>query len=61
LESSRTAFRGGDCFHHFVRAFPVFAIADRHVGAFACQALRDRPSDSLIAARYGGHLTLQPI
>src|SRR5215467_3300325 len=46
---------------HFVRPSFVLAIADRDVGAFAGQSLRDRPANPLIPARYGGHLASQSI
>jgi hypothetical protein len=45
-------------FYYFVRAFFVLAITDRNVGAIARETLRDRASDSLIAAGYGGYFAL---
>src|SRR5215469_14115212 len=48
----------GYSFDYVVRPLFVFAIADGDVGAFAGETLRDRSSNSLIAAGYGGYLTL---
>src|SRR5262249_39377833 len=57
------AFLGcrGDTRSHFVRPSFILAIADRDVGTFAGQALRDRPANPLIPARYGSHLACQSI
>src|SRR5262249_49483529 len=51
----------GDARSHLFRPSFILAIADRDIGAFAGQALRDRPANALIAARYGGHFACQLI
>src|SRR5262249_15402732 len=51
----------GDTRSHLVRASFVLAVADRDVGAFASQALRDRPTNPLIPARYRGNFACQSI
>jgi len=61
LNGSRAPFHSGYSVHYFVRTFFVRAIADRNVGAFPRQVLRDRTSDPLVATRYSGDLTCQPI
>src|SRR5260370_42190806 len=61
LKRSSSPLRSCNSAHDFVRPFFVLAIADGNVGAFLRQAFRDSLSNPLIAARYGGHLTCQPI
>src|SRR5262249_16504543 len=51
----------GDTGSHFVRTRFVLAIANRDIGAFTGQAFRDRAPDSLIAACYRGHFSVQSI
>src|SRR3981189_2568067 len=55
LKRGSSPLRSRDSTHHFVRPRLVLAIADGHVGAFLRQAFRDRPSNSLVAAGYGGY------
>ena len=61
LNGSCAAFRSGNPVNYFVRPFFVRAIANRNVGAFPRQVLRDRTSNTLIAARYSGDFPCQPI
>src|SRR5258708_7549023 len=61
LKRGSSPLRSRNSAHYFVRPRLVLAIADGHVGAFLRQAFRNRPSNSLVAARYGGYLTCQPI
>src|SRR5258708_31330247 len=61
LKSSSASLHLCYSFYYFVRAFFVLAITDRNVGAIACETLRDRASDSLIAAGYGRYFALQSI
>ena len=53
--------RRRDSLHHFIRALLILAIADRHIRALACEALRDGAANPLIAAGYDSYLPLQPI
>ena len=53
--------RRRDPLHHFIRALLILAIADRHIRALACEALRDSAANPLVAAGYDGYLPLQPI
>jgi hypothetical protein len=53
--------RSRDSLHHFIRALLILPIADRHIRALACEALRDGPANPLIAAGYDSYLPLQPI
>jgi hypothetical protein len=39
----------------------ILAIADRHIRAIACEALRDGAANPLIAARNDGYFPFQPI
>src|SRR5216684_3301260 len=57
LKRSSSPLRSCNSAHYFVCAVLVLAIADGHVGAFLRQTLRNRPSNPLVAARYGGYLS----
>ena len=50
-----------DSLHYFIRTLLILPIADRHIRAIACEALRDGAANPLIAARYDGYLPHQPV
>src|SRR5260370_15305455 len=61
LKRGSSPLRSRNSAHHFVRPRLVLAIADGHVGAFLRPAVRNRPSNSLVPARYRGCPTPPPL